>query len=99
MKTVGEKILGAMGKAVVGFAGDDTSVKQVGKVAVKGDLPETYDNADARERLNFIGQMDSTVANFLRKRFIPRWSTADDRSYPGMAQFEAIVTCNSPRFT
>jgi hypothetical protein len=98
METVGKEILGAMGKTIVGFACDDASVQQIGQVAVEGDLSQTDDNADTRESLNFIGQMDSTVTNLLRLGFVAGWSTADYGGDPGVAKFEAIVTGDSTGF-
>lgn len=98
MESVGKKILSAMRETIVGFACDDASVQQIGHVAVEGDLSQTDDDADTRERLNFIGQMDSAVANLLGLGFVARRSTADDGGDPSMAEFETIVTGDSAGF-
>jgi hypothetical protein len=95
MKAVGEKILGAMGEAIVGFAGDDAGVEEVGEVAVEGDLSQADDDADARERLNFIGQMDGAVANLLRDRFVAGRGAANDRGDPGVAEFQSVVAMSA----
>jgi hypothetical protein len=92
MEAVGKKILGTMGETVVGFACDDASVQQIGHVAVEGYLSQTDNDANTRESLNFIGQMDSAVANLLGLGFVAGWGTADDGGDPGVAEFEAIVT-------
>jgi hypothetical protein len=73
-------------------------VQQIGHVAVEGDLSQTDDDADTRECLNFIGQMDCAVANLLRLGFVTGWGAADDGGDPSVAEFEAIVTGDSTGF-
>ena len=82
MKAVGKQILGPMGEAEFGFSGDDASVQKVGEIAVKGDLPQTDDDADAWQGLDLIGQMDGTVADLLRKRLVAWRGAANHRGDP-----------------
>jgi len=91
MQTVGEKILRTMREVILGFASNDASMKQVGKISIECDLSETHDDADTRQRLNLAGEVGGAVTNLLRQWLVARWSTTHDRSNPGVAKLEAIV--------
>jgi hypothetical protein len=98
MQTVGEKILGPMGEAVLGFAGDDAGLEQEGQVAVEGDLSEADDDADARQSLDLAGKVGGAVANLLGEGFVAGRGTTNDGGDPGVAELEAIVTVNGAGF-
>jgi len=98
MQAARKKILSTMGEAVVGFVSNDAGLKQVGEITVEGDLSEADDDTDARQRLNFIGQMDGTVANLLWDGLVTGRGAADDRGDPGVAEFEAIVAGDGAGF-
>ncbi len=70
VETVGEKILGSVREAVLGFSRDDAGVEQVGQIAVEGDFSEANDDADSRQGFDFTGQMGGTVADFLGLGFV-----------------------------
>lgn len=91
VEAVGEKVFGSMGKTILRFASDDAGVKQIGEVAVEGDLAEADDDADARESLDFIGQVRGAVADLLGERLVSGWGAADDGGDPGVAELEAVV--------
>lgn len=98
MQAVRKTILGTVGEAVLRFAGNDAGVKQVGQIAVEGDLSEADDDADSRQGLYFGGKMGGAVANLLRERLIAGRGAADDRGDPGMTEFEAVVAGDGARF-
>jgi hypothetical protein len=94
MQTVGEKILGSVGEAVVRFASDDSGMQEMREICVEGDLSETYDDTNARQSLNLGGQMGGAVADFLRKGFIAGRCATDRGGNPGMPKFETVVAGN-----
>ena len=91
VEVVGQGVLGGVGKAVVGAAGDDAGVQQVGQEAVPGDLAEANDDADAGQRVDLGRQVDTAVANLLGCGLVAGRGAADDRANPGVAEAEAIV--------
>ena len=84
---VRKKVMDPVGETERRFAGDDAGLQQMGQIAVKGDLPQTYDDANSRQRLNLASEMRGTVSNLLGLRFVAGRGAADDGGYPGMAQF------------
>ena len=91
VKAVGENVIRSVGEAVGGFARDDTGVQKMREVAIEGYLSKTDDDADARERLDFAGEMDGAVANLLRLGLVAGRGAADDGGDPGVTKFEAVV--------
>lgn len=91
VESVGQDVLGAVGEAVGGFAGDDAGVEQVGHVAIEGDLAEADDDADAGECLDLGGEVGGTVADLLRGGFVSGRRATDNGGDPGMAELEAVV--------
>lgn len=98
MQAVGEKILGTVGEAVLGFAGDDAGVEQVSQISVEGYFSKTHDDTNARQGLNFGGQMGGAVANLLGKGLVTGRGAADDGGDPGVAQLEAVVAGDGAGF-
>jgi hypothetical protein len=98
MQPVGKTIAGAVGEAVLGFAGDDAGVEQVGEIAVEGDLSQTDDDADAREGANLIGEVSGAVANLLRVGLVAGRGAANDGGDPGVAELEAVVAGDGAGF-
>jgi hypothetical protein len=98
MQTVGEKILGAVGEAILGLARDDAGFEQEGQVTIEGDLSEGDDDTDARQGLNFSGKVGGAVADLLGARLVARRGAAYDRGYPGVAKLEAVVAVDGARF-
>jgi hypothetical protein len=78
MQAVWEKVLGSVGEAVLGFAGDDASFEQKGQIAVEGDLSEADDYADARQGLDLGGEVRPAVTNLLGVGFVAGRGAADD---------------------
>ena len=98
MQTVGEKILGTVGEAILGPARDDTGFEQEGQVTIEGDLSEADDDTDPREGLDFCGEVGAAVADLLGERLVTGRGTAYDRGYPGVSQLEAVVAVDGARF-
>ena len=98
MQTVGEKIVGAVGEAIVGFACDDAGFKQEGEVAVKGYLSEADYDADSGESLNLASQVGCAVANLLGERLVSGRGAANDGGDPGVAELEAVVAGDGTGF-
>ena len=98
MQTVGEKILGTMGEAILGPAGDDAGFEQEGKVTIEGDLSEADDDTDARQGLDFGGEVRGAVADLLGERLVARRGAAYDGGYPGVSQLEAVGAVEGARF-
>jgi hypothetical protein len=98
VKAVGEKVIGSVGEAVGRFASDDAGVQKVSQVAIEGDLPETDDDANARERLNLSREMRGAVANLLRLGLVAGRSAADDGGDPRVAELEAVVAVGGAGF-
>ena len=97
MQAVGENVFGAVGEAVLRFAGDDSGFEQEGQVTVEGDLTQADDDADAREGLNFSGEVACAVADLLRVGLVSRRRAANDGGDPGMPELEAVVTGDGAR--
>jgi|SRR5665213_1446215 len=91
MHSIRKKVFRAVSEPIRRFTGNDAHLQKIGEVAVEGYFAEAYDDANARQSLNLIGKMRGAVANLLREGLIPRRRTADDRSYPGVAQFKTVV--------
>jgi len=87
----GQGVLGGVGKAVIGAAGDDAGLQQVGEEAVPGDLAEADDDADAWQRVDLGRQVDTAVANLLGRGLVAGRGAADDGTDPGVAKAEAVV--------
>jgi hypothetical protein len=98
MQTVGEKILGTVGEAVLGLAGDDAGFEQEGQVTIEGDLSEADDDTDARQGLDFGGEVRGAVADLLGERLVARRGAAYDGGYPGVSQLEAVGAVEGARF-
>ena len=98
MQPIGEEILGTVGEAVLGSAADDARVEQVGEIAVESDLSKADDDTDARQGLDFSGQMCCAVANFLGEGLVAGRGAADDGGDPGVAQLEAVVAGDGAGF-
>jgi hypothetical protein len=98
MEAVGQKILGTVREAKLGFAGDDAGLKQEGEIAVEGDLSETNDDANAREGLDLISQVGAAVADLLRGGFVTGRGAADDGGDPGVAELESVFACDRAGF-
>ena len=90
--------MGSVGEAVLGFAGDDAGLEQVGEVAVEGDLAEADDDADAGQGLDFSGEVDGAVADLLGERLVAGRGAADDGGDPGVAEPEAVVAGDGAGF-
>ena len=99
MQPVGEKVACAVGEAVLGFADDNSGLKEEGKITVERDFAEADHDTDARESLNFSREVGAAVANLLGQRLIARRSAANDGGDPGVAKLEAIVAIGGTRFT
>jgi hypothetical protein len=97
-QAVGQEILGSVGEGVDGFLLDDAGVEQVGEVAVECDFSETDYDPDAREGLDFSGEMFSAVADLLGEGFIAGRSAADDGGDPCVAKAEAVVAGDGAGF-
>jgi hypothetical protein len=87
MQAVGQDVFGSVGEAVIGPAGDDASMEQVGEVAVPGDLSKADDDTDTRECGDFGSEVFRTVSDLLGERLVSGWSAAYDRGDPGVAEF------------
>ncbi len=98
MQAVGQAILGAVGEAVFGFALDDAGVEQVGEIAVEGDLSEADDDTDAREGLNFVGEVGGAVANLLGLGLVAGRGAAHDGGDPGVTELQAIFAGDGAGF-
>ncbi len=98
MQAVGEKILGAVGEAVFGFARDRARVQQEGEIAVEGDLSEADDDTDARQRLDFSGEMSTAVANLLGEGLVAGRGAANDGGDPGVTELQAIFAGDGAGF-
>jgi hypothetical protein len=98
VEAVGENVIHSMSEAVGRFASDDARMQKMRQVAIEGDLSETDDDADARKRLDFAGEMCGAVANLLRLRLVAGRSAADDGGDPGVAEFETIVAVGGAGF-
>src|SRR5437667_1551670 len=98
MQAVGEKILGAVGEAVFGFARDRARVQQEGEIAVEGDLSEADDDTDARQRLDFSGEMSTTVANLLGEWLVTGRGAANDGGDPCVTELQAIFAGDGAGF-
>lgn len=97
MQAVGEDILCPMRKMIFRFASNDASMKQVGKISVKGDLAETNHDANAWQGLNLTSEVGGAVTDLLGQRLISGWSTANDRGNPGVTELKAIIAINGAR--
>ncbi len=97
MEAVWKQVLGSVGETILGFASDGAGLKQVGEVAVEGNLSEADHNADARQGFDFGGEVRSAVAEFLREGLVAGWGAADDGGDPGVTELEAIVAGDSQR--
>ena len=91
MQSIWKQIVCAVREAVFGFSSDGAGVQQMREVAIEGDLPEADDDADARQGLDFVGEMAGAVANLLWLGLVSGRGAANDRGDPGVAQFEAVV--------
>lgn len=98
MEAVGQKIVSAVRKTVLGFASDDAGLKQEGEVAVEGDFAEADDDANARESLDFIGEVGAAVADLLRLGLVAGWGAANDGGDPGVTEFKAVVAGDGAGF-
>ena len=98
MQAVGKTIVGAVGEAVLGFAGDDAGLEQVGEIAVEGDLSQADDDADARQGVNLVGEVAGAVANLLRVGLVAGRGAANDGGDPGVAELEAVVAGDGAGF-
>jgi len=98
MEAVRKIVVGAVGEAVVGFARDDAGVEKVGEVAVEGDLTEADDDADARQGLDFLGEVGGAVADLLGLRLVAGRGASNDRGDPGVAEFQAIFAGDGAGF-
>jgi hypothetical protein len=94
-QAVGQKIFGSVREMVVRFAGDDAGLQEKSHVSVEGDLSEAYDDADAREGLDLLGEVGAAVANLLWERLVAGRGTTDDGGYPRVTELEAIVAGDS----
>jgi hypothetical protein len=98
MQAVGQKIVSAVGEAVLGFAGDDAGFEQESEIAVEGYFSQADDDADARQSLDLRGKVRAAVANLLRVGLVSRRGAADDRGDPGMTELEAVVAVDGAGF-
>lgn len=92
MHSIRENVLRAVSEPICRLTGDDAPLQKIGEIAVKGDLAQTYNDANARQSMNLIGKMCGAVTNLLGQRLISRRRAADHRGYPCVAEPEAIVT-------
>ena len=87
-----------MGELIIRLAGDDAGLQEESHVSVESDLSKAHDDANARQRLDLLGEMDAAVANLLGKWLVAGGSAADDGGDPGMAKLEAIVAGDGAGF-
>src|ERR1700755_2709753 len=91
-------VLGAVGEAVFGFALDDAGVEEMGKIAVKGDLAQADNDTDARQSMDFVGQMSRAVANLLGVGLVTGRGAADDGGDPGVTELQAVFAGDGAGF-
>lgn len=99
VKTVWQDVFGSVGKAEVGFTGNHAGLQQIGHVAVEGDLSQTDDNLDSRQRFYLCREMSGAVANLLWRRFVSGRSASNNGTDPGVPKFQAIVAVSPRRLT
>ena len=97
-QSVGQGVLGLVGEAVIGAAGDDASFEEMGEESVPRDLSEADNDADAGQCVDLGCEMDGAVANLLGRGLVARRSAADDGADPGVAQAQAVVAGDSAGF-
>lgn len=99
VQPIGQKILRAMREAVGRFLFDDPGLQKMGKVAIKGDFAQAYDDAHAREDFNLSGKVSGAIANLLGRGFVAGRSATDNGGDPGVAKLETVITRGSCRLT
>ena len=90
--------MGAVSESVFGFARDDACVQQEGEIAVEGDLSQADDDTDARQRLDFSGEMSTAVPNLLGEGLVAGRGAANDGGDPGMTELQAIFAGDGAGF-
>lgn len=88
-----------MSKPIRGSALNDTSLQKISHVSIKSYLAQANNHANFLQSFNLRGQVRGAVTYLLWSWFVARWSTADNRSYPGMAKLQAIVARGACRLT
>lgn len=91
MHSIGKNVLRTVGEPIGRSSGNNAHLQEMGEIAIKGDFAETYDDPNARQRLNLIGKMAGTVANLLWVGLVAGRRTADYGSDPRMMELEAIL--------
>jgi hypothetical protein len=98
MRAIGKLVVGAVGKAVFGFSGDDAGVEEMGEIAVEGDLSQADDDTDARQGVNFLSEVSGAVADLLGLRLVAGRGAANDGCDPGVAELQAIFSGDGAGF-